>query len=130
MDPIGFALENFDAVGAWRDHENGYGSAAIDASGRLADGTVVDGAVALREAIMADPAVFASTVVQKLMTYALGRGLTASDMPVVRGIVRKVAADDYRFSAIVLAIAESVPFRMRKAPAAAAVASAERERGS
>jgi hypothetical protein len=128
MDPIGFALENFDVVGAWRDHEKGVGSARIDASGRLADGTVVDGAVALRQAIMSDPNMFASTVVQKLMTYGLGRGLTATDMPVVRGIVREVADDDYRFSSIVLAIAESVPFRMRKAPAAdEVVASAQRE---
>jgi hypothetical protein len=126
MDPIGFALENFDAVGAWRDHEQGFGSARIDAGGRLADGTTVDGAVALREAIMRDPDIFASTVVQKLMTYGLGRGLTATDMPVVRGIVREAAASDYRFSTIVLGIAESVPFRMRKAPLAAEVASVQR----
>jgi hypothetical protein len=126
MDPIGFALENFDAVGAWRDHEQGFGSARIDAGGRLADGTAVDGAVALREAIMRDPDIFASTVVQKLMTYGLGRGLTATDMPVVRGIVREAAASDYRFSTIVLGIAESVPFRMRKAPLAAEVASVQR----
>jgi Protein of unknown function (DUF1588)/Protein of unknown function (DUF1585) len=129
MDPIGFALENFDAVGAWRDHDNGAGTPLIDASGRLADGTAVDGAVALRQAIMSDPDIFASTVVQKLMTYGLGRGLTASDMPVVRGIVREVAGDDYRFSSIVLAIAESVPFRMRKAPVADEVASVQREWG-
>jgi hypothetical protein len=125
MDPIGFALENFDVVGAWRDHENGAGTPAIDASGRLADGTVVDGAVALREALMSDPEIFVSTVVQKLMTYGLGRGLTATDMPVVRGIVHDAAGDDYRFSSIVLAITESVPFRMRKAPVAEAVARAE-----
>jgi hypothetical protein len=129
MDPIGFALENFDVVGAWRDHEKGVGSAAIDASGRLADGTAVDGAVALREAIMSEPDLFASTVVQKLMTYGLGRGLTATDMPVVRGIVREAASDDYRCSSIVLAIAESVPFRMRKAPTADELASAQREWG-
>jgi hypothetical protein len=127
MDPIGFALENFDAVGAWREHEKGTGSARIDASGRLADGTAVDGAVALREAIMRDPGMFASTVVQKLMTYGLGRGLTASDMPVVRGIVRETARDDYRFSSIVLAIAESVPFRMRRASAADEVATVASE---
>ena len=101
MDPIGFALENFDAVGAWRDDEKGAGTAGtalIDASGRLTDGTHVDGAVELRQALMSDPGVFASTVVQKLMVYGLGRGLTAADMPVVRGIVREVAGDDYRFS--------------------------------
>jgi hypothetical protein len=116
MDPIGFALENFDAVGAWRNHEKGAGSAAIDSSGRLMDGTVVTGAIDLRHAIMREPELFVSTVVQKLMTYALGRGLTATDMPVVRRIVRDVAEDDYRFSSIVLAVAESVPFRMRRAP--------------
>ncbi|HWN39132.1 MAG TPA: DUF1592 domain-containing protein [Gammaproteobacteria bacterium] len=130
MDPIGFALENFDVVGAWRDNDKGVGSPLINATGRLADGTAIDGAVALRKAIMSDPDIFASTVVQKLMTYGLGRGLTATDMPVVRSIVRRVADDDYRFSSIVLAIAESVPFTMRKAPAADEVASVQRERGA
>ena len=129
MDPIGFALENFDVVGAWRDNDKGVGSPVINATGRLADGTAIDGAVALRKAIMSDPNIFASTVVQKLMTYGLGRGLTATDMPVVRSIVRQVADDDYRFSSIVLAIAESVPFTMRKAPAADAVAGVKREWG-
>jgi hypothetical protein len=128
MDPIGFALENFDVVGAWRDREKGAGTPLIDASGRLADGTVVDGAVALRGALMSDPEIFVATVVQKLMTYGLGRGLTATDMPVVRGIVRDAADHDYRFSSIVLAITESVPFRMRKAPADDRVARVE-ERG-
>jgi hypothetical protein len=130
MDPIGFALENFDVVGAWRDHDKGVGTPLIDASGRLADGTAVDGAVALRRALMSDPQLFASTVVQKLMTYGLGRGLTAADMPVVRGIVREAAHSDYRFSSIVLAIAESVPFRMRKAPAAEEVTSAHESEGA
>ena len=128
MDPIGFALENFDVVGAWRDHENGIGTARIDASGRLADGRVVDGAVALRQALMSDPEIFASTVVQKLMIYGLGRGLTAADMRVVRGIVRQAAGDDYRFSSIVLAITESVPFRMRKAPVADELTSVQQAR--
>ena len=129
MDPIGFALENFDVVGAWRDHDKGADSPLINATGRLADGTPIDGAVALRKAIMSDPDIFASTVVQKLMTYGLGRGLTATDMPVVRGIVRQVADDDYRFSSIVLAIAESVPFTMRKAPVADEVAGVQRKWG-
>jgi hypothetical protein len=126
MDPIGFALENFDAVGAWRDNEKGVGSAKIDASGRLADGTSVTGPIELRHAILKTPEVFVSTVVQKLMTYALGRGLSGRDMAVVREIVRDVAKDDYRFSSVVLAIAESVPFRMRKAPMEGVVASDER----
>jgi hypothetical protein len=116
MDPIGFALENFDAVGAWRETEKGFGSAKIDASGKLADGTAVTGPIELRHAILKSREVFVSTVVQKLMTYALGRGLSGRDMAVVREIVRDVAKDDYRFSAVVMAIADSVPFRMRKAP--------------
>jgi hypothetical protein len=129
MDPIGFALENFDAVGAWREREKGAGSATIDASGRLTDGTVVTGPVELRHAIMKTPEPFVSTVVQKLMTYALGRGLSGRDMAVVREIVRDVAKDDYRFSSVVLAIAESVPFRMRRAPVEGVVANDERASG-
>ena len=128
MDPIGFALENFDAVGAWRTREKGFSSPPIDASGELMDGTVVSGPAELRRAIMKDPEIFASTVVQKLMTYALGRGLRAGDMPIVRGIVRETAEDDYRFSSIVLAVARSVPFTMRQAPPAGTGADA-RERG-
>jgi hypothetical protein len=126
MDPIGFALENFDSVGAYREHEKGVGSPRIDASGKLADGTVVSGAVELRHAILKNPEIFVSTVVQKLMTYALGRGLSGRDMAVVRGIVRDVAKDDYRFSSVVLAVAESVPFREREAASVDTVASVER----
>jgi hypothetical protein len=116
MDPIGFALENFDAVGARREYDKGVGSARIDASGKLADGTLIDGSVELRHALMKDPEVFVTTVVQKLMTYALGRGMSGRDMAVVREIVSDTKKDDYKFSSIVLAIAESVPFRERKAP--------------
>jgi Protein of unknown function (DUF1592)/Protein of unknown function (DUF1588)/Protein of unknown function (DUF1587)/Protein of unknown function (DUF1585)/Protein of unknown function (DUF1595)/Planctomycete cytochrome C len=126
MDPIGFALENFDAVGAYRDYEKGIGSTRVDASGRLADGTVINGAVELRHAILRNPEIFVSTVVQKLMTYALGRGLSGRDMAVVRSIVRDTAKDDYRFSSVVLAVAESVPFRERKAAGDGTVASVER----
>jgi hypothetical protein len=126
MDPIGFALENFDAVGAYRDYEKGVGSVRVDASGRLTDGTVVNGAVELRHAILRNPEIFVSTVVQKLMTYALGRGLSGRDMAVVRGIVREAAKDDYRFSSVVLAVADSVPFRERRAAGESTVASVER----
>ncbi|HEY8519334.1 MAG TPA: DUF1592 domain-containing protein [Gammaproteobacteria bacterium] len=124
MDPIGFALENFDAVGAWRDHEAGIDTPRIDAHARLTDGTEVTGPVELREALLRDPQVFVGTLVEKLMIYALGRGLTADDMPAVRRIVRDAAEDDYRFSEIVLGIVNSVPFRMRVKPEAAADASA------
>ncbi|HSR07804.1 MAG TPA: DUF1592 domain-containing protein [Bryobacteraceae bacterium] len=114
MDPIGLALENFDAVGAWRSHD---GDALIDASGQLADGTKVDGVVSLRKALTASPDLFARTFTEKLLTYALGRGLTYHDMPVVRSIVREAARSDYRFSAIVLGIVRSTPFQMRSVPA-------------
>ncbi len=110
MDPIGFALENFDPVGAWRSREPG---GPIDASGELADGSRVDGAVALREALTRHPEVFAQTLTEKLLTYALGRGLDDHDMPALRGIVGAAGRSGNRFSAIVLGIVKSVPFQMR-----------------
>jgi hypothetical protein len=111
LDPLGFALENFDAVGQW--HEQTVDGLPIDAAGILADGTAVDGPVALRAALTARPELFASTVAEKLLIYALGRGLTPADMPVVRAIVRNAAKDDYRLSAIVLGVVDSLPFQMR-----------------
>jgi hypothetical protein len=116
MDPIGFALENFDAVGAWRTDEPG---GPIDASAELPDGTKVDGVAALRDAIVRRPEVFTTTLAEKLLTYGLGRGLTYKDMPVVRGIVREAAAHEYRFSSIVLAMVRSRPFQMKMAEAEA-----------
>jgi hypothetical protein len=113
MDPIGFSLENFDAIGGWRDREHGADSPLIDARGRLLDGSEVEGPVELRQALMAKPEIFVSTVTEKLMVYALGRGLVATDMPVIRKIVRDAEANDYRFSELVLGIAASVPFTMR-----------------
>ena len=112
MDPIGLGLENFDAVGKWRTKEPG---GEIDAHGQLADGTPISGAAELREALSAEPEPFARVFTSKLLTYALGRGLEPYDMPTVRSIVREAEADDYRFSAIVKGIANSVPFRMRRA---------------
>jgi mono/diheme cytochrome c family protein len=113
IDPAGLALENFDAVGAWRTRDGGTRGTPVDASGQLVDGTKVDGVVALREALLRDPEIFVGTVTEKLLTYALGRGLTASDMPAVRAIVRDARRDDYRFSSIVLGIIRSAPFQMR-----------------
>jgi hypothetical protein len=113
MDPIGFALENFDATGAWRTREAG---SAIDASGQLVDGTRVDGVVSLREALLRQPALFAGTLTAKLLTYGLGRGLDYYDMPVVRAIVRDSAQNNYRFSSIVMGIVHSAPFQMRATP--------------
>jgi hypothetical protein len=115
IDPAGLALENFDAVGAWRTRDGGTRGAPVDASGQLVDGTKVDGVVALRAALMREPDIFVSTVTEKLLTYALGRGLTAADMPAVRAIVRDAQRDGYRFSSIVLGIVRSVPFQMRSA---------------
>jgi hypothetical protein len=114
MDPIGLALENFDAVGAWRSHDAG---AIIDASGQLSDGTQVDGVATLRQAIVKRTDVFVRTMTEKLLTYALGRGLTSHDMPVVRAIVRTSAGQNYRFSTLLLGIVNSSPFQMRIKPA-------------
>jgi hypothetical protein len=110
MDPIGFALENFDAVGAWRTRDAG---APVDASSQLTDGTAVDGVVALRQALLERPEVIVGTFTEKLMTYGLGRGLDYYDRPAIRAIVRQAAVKDYRFSDIVLGIVKSTPFQMR-----------------
>ena len=115
IDPAGLALENFDAVGAWRTRDGGTRGTPVDSSGQLVDGTRVDGVIALRQALMREPEIFVGTVTEKLLTYALGRGLTASDMPAVRAIVRDARRDNYRFSSIVLGIVRSVPFQMRSA---------------
>jgi mono/diheme cytochrome c family protein len=109
-DPLGFALENFDAVGAWRTRDAG---AIIDASGQLIDGTPVEGIVTLRQALLQRPEFFVGTFAEKLLTYALGRGLEYYDRPAVRAIVREAGRNDYRFSAVVLALVRSTPFRMR-----------------
>jgi mono/diheme cytochrome c family protein len=110
MDPIGLSLENFDAVGRWRDLD---GESPIDASGVLTDGTKVNGVADLRDALLQRPDVLVGTMTEKLMTYALGRGLEPYDMPVVRAIVRDASRGGYRFSALVRGIVTSTPFRMR-----------------
>jgi hypothetical protein len=112
MDPIGLALENFDAVGVWRTREAG---APIDASGELADGSRINGAVELRQSLLKRPDVLVGTMAEKLLTYAVGRGVEADDMPAVRKIVHDAAADGYRFSSLVRGIVTSVPFQMRRA---------------
>jgi len=113
MDPLGFSLENFDAIGAWRSKDFDAGT-AIDASGKLVDGTAVTGPADLRKALLKHPEQFAQTVTEKLMTYALGRTVEYYDMPTIRKIVRDAAKDNYRISSIVLGIAKSAPFQMRK----------------
>jgi len=113
MDPIGFSLENFDAVGAWRDRDGGTLGPPIDASGQLLNGTKVDGPVTLRQALLKQPEIFVATLTEKLLTYGLGRGVTHYDMPVVRTIVREAARQNYRFSSLILGIVNSTPFQMR-----------------
>jgi hypothetical protein len=120
IDPVGLALENFDAVGAWRTRDGGTRGTAVDATGQLVDGTSIDGVNALRDALMRDPEVFVGTLVEKMLVYALGRGLTAADQPAVRAVVRGSAPERYRFSSIVTGIVRSVPFRMRTASPAPA----------
>ena len=112
MDPLGFALENFDAVGAWRTRDAGL---PVDASAVLADGaTAFDGPAGLRRVLLARSEQFVETVTEKLLTYALGRGIEHYDRPVIRAIVRAAADDDYRWSSLLLGIVESTPFRMRR----------------
>ena len=112
MDPLGFALENFDAVGAWRTLDDS--GAPIDASGVLPDGTSFASLEAFRESLLSSD-LFVQTLTEKLLTYALGRGVEPYDMPAVRGIVRDAADDDYRFSSFILGVVESTPFTMRRA---------------
>jgi hypothetical protein len=114
MDPLGFALENFDAIGEWRSADRWAGT-PIDAAGTLVDGTAVGGPVDLRNVLMRRPDQFVQTVTEKLMTYGLGRSVDYYDMPAVRQIVRDAARDNYRFSSIVMGIVKSAPFQMRKA---------------
>jgi mono/diheme cytochrome c family protein len=113
MDPLGFALENFDAIGEWRAQDR-LARTAIDASGQLVDGTPVSGPVDLRKALMKRPEQFVQTLTERLMTYALGRSVEHYDMPAVRKIVRDSARDNYRFSSIVMGIVKSAPFQLRK----------------
>ena len=116
IDPLGFALENFDAVGRWRAGEPG-AATAIDASGTLPDGAPFDGPAAFRDALLREPwaSEFATTVTEKLLTYALGRGLDHRDAPAVRRILRNARDDDHRWSSLILGIVESKPFQMRSA---------------
>ena len=114
MDPLGLALENFDGLGQWREKEPG---GVINPTGQLADGTPIDGPVALRKAVLERREMFVRALTEKLMTYALGRGIELDDKPLVRKVAREAAARDYRWSAIVLGIVRSAPFMMKKAAA-------------
>jgi hypothetical protein len=112
MDPIGFALENFDAVGAWRIHDSGFD---VDAAGQLVDGTKLEGPASLRRALLSHSDAFIRTFTSKLLTYALGRGVEYYDMPAVRAIDRAAAQNGNRFSGFILEIVKSAPFQMRRA---------------
>jgi hypothetical protein len=111
MDPIGFSLENYDLIGGWRDLDGGV---PVNAAGRLADGTELDGPASLRRALLDRSDAFVTTASEKLLTYALGRTTEYFDMPAVRTIVRNAARDDYRFSSIVVGIVNSAPFQMKR----------------
>jgi mono/diheme cytochrome c family protein len=111
MDPIGFAMENFDGIGRWRAKEDG---AAIDASGTLFTGATLDGVNTLRQEMTKRPDVFVGVLTERMLTYAVGRGLEYYDMPAVRTIVQDARSTDYRFSSIVLGVARSVPFQMKQ----------------
>jgi hypothetical protein len=121
MDPLGFALENYDAIGAWRTKDR-WAQTVIDAGGQLVDGTPVKSPADLNKALLTKPQQIAQTVVEKMMLYGLGRTVEAHDMPVVRQIVRDAGRNDYKFSSIVLGIVKSDPFQKRKlaSPAVAA----------
>jgi mono/diheme cytochrome c family protein len=112
MDPIGFSMENFDAVGQWRTKDHG---AAIDASGTLFNGSTVDGVTGLRQMLVNRPEVFVGVMTEKMLTYALGRGITNTDMPAVRKVVQDARSRDFRFSSLVVGVVKSTPFQFKEA---------------
>ena len=116
IDPLGFALENFDAVGGWRMTDEA--GKPVDATGNTVSGAEVKGLAGLRALLLEDPQRFPSTVTEKLLAYALGRRLEYYDKPAVRQIVRDAAANDYRWSSIIMGIVKSPPFVMRAATVA------------
>jgi hypothetical protein len=111
MDPAGFSMENYDAIGRWRTHETGH---VIDASGGLPDGSTFTGVDGLQNALMSRPEAFVGTMTEKLMTYSLGRGVTYADAPAIRKILRDSREGNYHFSSLVLGIVDSTPFQMRR----------------
>jgi hypothetical protein len=111
MDPLGFSLENYDAVGSWRDKD---GNIPVDASGVLPDGRTFEGADGLKTILRGDKDAFATGMTSKLLTYALGRGIESYDQPVIGQIADRVKAADYRMSSLVLEIVRSFPFQMQR----------------
>jgi hypothetical protein len=115
MDPLGFALENFDATGMWRDRDR-FAGTMIDSAGELPDGTQIKGPDDLRKALLRRPDQFVQTFAEGLLTYATGRTLGYEDMPTVRRMVRGAAPGDYKFSSLVQSVVHSDQFRMRRVP--------------
>jgi hypothetical protein len=113
MDPLGFALENFDAIGTWREVSEA--GTPIDSSATMPDGVKFEGPAGLRSVLLARRDEFAGTLAEKLLAYAVGRGLEFYDRPSLRRIVREASRDDYRWSSIILGIVKSAPFQMRRA---------------
>ena len=113
MDPIGLAMEKFDGIGRWRDLDEG--GIPIDSSGQMADGTPVDGPIALKDALIAEEDMFVTTFINRMLTYSIGRGLEYYDKPTIRAIARTAKEEDYRFSVIVQEIAKSLPFQWKQA---------------
>jgi hypothetical protein len=111
MDPIGLALENFDGIGRWRTTDNG---AIIDPASVLSDGTTIDGPVALRQALLRNPDMFARNMTEMLLSYGIGHGIEYHDMPFVRAIVKDAQRSGFRFSSLVLGIVNSAPFQRRR----------------
>jgi hypothetical protein len=112
MDPLGFALENFDAIGMWRT--TGEGGAPIDATGAFPGGAKFDGLSGLKATLISHHEEFVNTLTEKLLTYALGRGVEYFDMPAVRNIMRQAEPEQYRWSSLILGIVKSPPFQMRR----------------
>jgi hypothetical protein len=113
MDPIGLSLENFDAIGRWRTKDEGV---PVDPTGTLFDGTTLRGPADLKRALKGREEVIVTVFIERLMTYALGRGVTHQDMPFVRQVLRETSPSKYRLSSIVMGIIKSTPFQMKKKP--------------
>jgi hypothetical protein len=111
MDPLGFALENFDAVGRWRAEDGG---SPIDATSTFMDGTPIDGVGGVRDLLLSHPRNFARTFTEKLLTYALGRRVEYYDHPAIRRILREAESADYSWSSIIVGVVKSLPFQMRR----------------
>jgi hypothetical protein len=112
MDPLGFALDHFDAIGAWRTADSG---TPVDASGTLPDGTQFEGLDGLRRLLIDRRDQFAEAVIERLLGYAVGRNVEFYDMPAVRAIARQAAPGEYRWTSIILGVVKSTPFQMRRA---------------